>query len=160
MFAFGGMMSDVRSSDESRDFPRFVPSRSVSAAILGDDGDVVHGVVSNVSETGVALVTNRPMLGTTDIDLRLSQDQRRILDIRAKIVWRAEGVSTSGDVVGNLLGLSFADQSTRQREEIRRFFWSPDINKKGNRSKERKHFDELVDPHVEKLFKRNKKTAS
>jgi hypothetical protein len=153
-------MSDVRSGSESRDFPRFVPSRSVSAAILGDDGDVVHGVVSNVSETGVALVTNRPMLGSTDIDLRLSHEKAGILDIRAKIVWCAEGASTSGDVVGSLLGLSFADQSSRQREEIRRFFWSPDISKKGKRSKGRKHFDELVDPNVEKLFKRNKKTAS
>ena len=114
------MVQPIHNSDESRVWPRVVPNRSLSAAILDGNQKLAHGTVSNMSETGAFLITDHTLARGKAFRLVLSEGRNRILDTKARIVWSADGFDPRSETVGALQGVLFADLSPFHREELKR----------------------------------------
>lgn len=164
----GLMQSGERISPDSRIAPRFTPAYSVSAAILDGDFHVIQGVVANISETGASLVTNRDVLCGPDVKLKISQHANGLFETEARVVWASEGICTTQEVAGALLGLSFLEISSTERDKIRQFFLDPEEDVTLPRELapvepepvpvlaeplvDLAQFDLLIDPTIDELF--------
>ena len=73
---------------------RFTPAHSVSAAVLDGDFQVTQGVVSNISEVGVSLVTDRFVNCGPDIMLKLIEPNHGLFETKARIVWQGDGTAS------------------------------------------------------------------
>lgn len=150
------MVQPVRSSGDSRVWPRVVPTRSLSAAILDGDLKIAHGTVSNMSETGAFLITDHTLAQGLAVRLVLSEGRNRILDTEARIVWSADGFDPSSEIVGALQGVLFADQSPLNREQLRRRLLLTEIMNPGFLKNYPPEEEELayilIDPDIEHLI--------
>jgi hypothetical protein len=150
------MVQPGRIAGESRAWPRIVPARSLSAAILGGDLKVAHGTVSNISESGAFLVTDHPLARGAAVRLVLSEGPHGFLDTEARIVWSADGVDPNSEIVGALQGVLFADLSPVHRERLRRRLLLAGILNPGfleNYPPEEEDLaDILIDPDIEQLI--------
>ena len=156
----GQMVQPVRSSEDSRAWPRVVPTRSLSATILNGDLKIAHGTVSNMSETGAFLVTDHTLAQGSAVRLVLSEGRNRILDTKASIVWSAEGFDPSSEIVGALQGVLFADLSPLTREQLRRRLLLTEIVNPGFLKNYPPEEEELayllIDPDIEHLISDDK----
>ena len=154
------MVQEVRSSANSRVWPRIVPTRSLSAAVLNGDQKIAHGTVSNMSETGAFLITDHTLARGLDVRLVLSEGRDRILDTKAHIVWSADGFDPRSEIVGALQGVLFADLSPLNREELRRRLLFTEIMNPGFLKNYPPDEEELayilIDPDIEHLFSNEK----
>ncbi len=107
---------------------RFTPAHSVSAAVLDGDFQVTQGVVSNISEVGVSLVTDRFVNCGPDIMLKLIEPNHGLFETKARIVWQGEGMAPDKEIVGAVLGVSFLEVSPNVRERIRDLYLLPDLD--------------------------------
>lgn len=163
-----GLMQRVeRVPAESRIAPRFTPAYSVSAAILDGDFHIIQGVVANISETGASLVTSRHVTCGPDVKLKISQHANGLFETQARVVWASQGICTTQDVAGALLGVSFLQITPTEREKIRQFFLDPeekivltsDVDLSEPEpfsieptSADLEQFDLLIDPTIDELF--------
>jgi hypothetical protein len=159
---------------------RFTPAYSVSAAVLDGDFHVMQGVVSNISEVGASLVTDRFVNCGPDIMLKLIEQNHGLFETKARIVWQGDGMAPDKEIVGALLGVSFLEVSPNVREKIRDLYLLPDVDfscsqkvpasngvgsngngangrgsngNGGNSSPVSGHiFDLLIDPAIDQLF--------
>jgi hypothetical protein len=156
-----------RVTADSRIAPRFVPAYSVSASILDGDFHIIQGVIANISETGASLVASRDVNCGPDVKLKISQHANGLFETQARVVWASQGISTTQDVAGALIGVSFLQITPTKREKIRRFFLDPeekivltsdaDLSEPESFSIEPtsaglEQFDLLIDPTIEELF--------
>jgi hypothetical protein len=156
-----------RVTADNRIAPRFVPAYSVSAAILDGDFHIIQGVVANISETGASLVTSRDVACGPDVKLKISQHANGLFETQARVVWASQGICTTQDVAGALLGVSFLQITPTEREKIRQFFLDPeekivltsdaDLSEPESFSIEPaaadlEQFDLLIDPTIDELF--------
>lgn len=89
--------------------PRFLPLETIAAALAVPAADEVFGIVSNMSETGACIITNRALSADTIVELQLANPRHGvILQATARVVWSAERLEPIREIVGFLTGLSFS----------------------------------------------------
>lgn len=107
---------------------RFTPAYSVSAAVLDGDLHVMQGVVSNISEVGASLVTDRFVNCGPDITLKLIEPNHGLFETKARIVWQGDGMAPDKEIVGSLIGVSFLEVSPNILGRIRNLYLLPDVD--------------------------------
>lgn len=138
--------------------PRFFPSHSLSATIWDNGLQVANGIVSDLSESGASLVTDRMIPCSPAVHLRLAQQEAHFIETRARIVWdfQETDLDLVQIVLGARLGICFLDVSAIQRRRIKQLLvpcgsanWLASRHSDNGNGK---RFDLLVDPNIESLF--------
>jgi len=150
------MVQPVRTDGESRAWPRMVPPRSLSAHILDGDSTVSRGTVSNISESGAFLVTDRCLARGSAVRLLLCEGRSGLLDTPARIVWSADGCDPHSEIVGGLQGVFFSELSPLDRERLRRELLLTNLLQSGFLEHYPPEEEELayilIDPDIENLI--------
>ena len=95
--------------------PRFLPLETISVRLFAPphtDRGAVFGVISNISETGACIITNRalPVHVAVELEIRL-RSGREPLGLTARTVWCALRLEPVKEIVGYLTGVCFDDGS-------------------------------------------------
>ena len=150
--------------------PRFFPAHYLSATIWDQGVRVAQGVVTDLSESGASLVTDRMIPCSPSVHLKLAQQEAHFIETRARIVWDVQEMDMDlvQAVLGARLGICFLDVSAFQRRKIKQLLvpceWEVasacrydgnghdiDIGN-GSANGNGKRFDLLIDPNIESLF--------
>lgn len=157
------MVQAGRTIGEARALPRVVPARSLSAHVLDGDLTVSRGTVSNISESGAFLVTDRGLARGATVRVVLSEGRDGILDTQGKIVWSADGLDPHSEILGSLQGVFFPDLSPWHREVLRRRLFLADVVESGfleNYPPEEEELSYLlIDPDIEQLISQHDSVA-
>jgi hypothetical protein len=91
--------------------PRFLPLETISVRLFSapeTDRRPVFGVISNISETGACIITNRalPLNLPIVIEIRSRRDNEP-LKLAARTVWCALRLEPVKEIVGYLTGVCF-----------------------------------------------------
>ncbi len=82
----------------SRRAGRFLPSSSVTVALLEENLPVAYGVVKDLSEAGACIMTNAVLRPGRNYQFRMSFFGGAVLEADAKIVWNeTPATRSSGD---------------------------------------------------------------
>lgn len=150
------MVQAGRMVGEARALPRIVPARSLSAHILDGDLTVSRGTVSNISESGAFLVTDRCLARGATVRVVLGEGRSGFLDTQARIVWSGDGVDPHSEIVGSLQGVLFSDLSPSYRAVLRRRLSLADVLQSGFLENYPPEEEELayilIDPDIEHLI--------
>lgn len=150
------MVHAERMVGEARALPRVVPARSMSAHIFDGDLTVSRGTVSNISESGAFLITDRGLARGATVRVVLSEGRDGLLDTQARIVWSADGVDPHSEIVGSLQGIWFSDLSPLHRDALRRRLFFADVLQAGFLENYPPEEEELayilIDPDIELLI--------
>jgi hypothetical protein len=93
----------------SRRAGRFVPSTSVTVALLEANVPIAYGVVRDISEAGACIMTSTALnLGKT-YQFRMSFFGGEILEAIARVVWREAHRANGNESVGVPHGIEFTD---------------------------------------------------
>ena len=137
--------------------PRFFPFHSLSATIWDNGRQVANGIVSDLSESGASLVTDRMIPYSSAVHLRLAQHEAHFIETRARIVWDFQEMDLDliKVVLGARLGFCFLDVSAIQRRRIKQLLVPRESANGPARYScggDGKKFDLLIDPNIESLF--------
>ena len=150
------MVHAEHNGEEARALPRVVPARSMSAHLFDGDLTVSRGTVSNISESGAFLITDRGLARGTTVRVVLSEGRDGLLDTQARIVWSADGVDPQSEIVGSLQGITFYGLSPLHRDVLRRRLFLADVLQSGfleNFPPEEEELSYiLIDPDIELLI--------
>ena len=150
MVQAGHMVGDARA------LPRVVPARSLSAHILDGDLTVSRGTVSNISESGAFLVTDRCLARGAKVRVVLGEGRNGFLDTQARIVWSGNGVDPHSEIVGSLQGVLFSELSPSHREVLRGRLLLANVLQSGFLENYPPEEEELayilIDPDIEQLI--------
>jgi hypothetical protein len=139
-----------------RGWIRFVPTRSVLAAMSDGRSQIARGVVSNISESGARLVTNTLVDEGRDINLKLRFEKDELLETDARVVWCRESIEPSTEIVGALQGVEFTHLPPEKREKMRKVLVGPDFRDvwvpRAFSFQDTGVDDTLIDPDIERLF--------
>jgi hypothetical protein len=92
----------------SRRAGRFVPSTSVTVALLEENVPIAYGVVRDLSEAGACIMTSTGLSPGKAYQFRMSFFGGEILEAVARVVWR-EAHRANGNEVGVPHGIEFTD---------------------------------------------------
>ena len=111
-----------------RKSPRFVPTRSVTVAVLDHHLPFAYGVAINISEGGARVQTGEVATrrNRRSIDMMLSFSNGEILELRGRIVWSKPLEDSS-----QLYGIEFTGLSEGMRETLRTVLDSPAVTAPG-----------------------------
>lgn len=91
--------------------PRFLPLSTIQVHLScppHTDRRPIFGIVSNMSETGVCIITNLSLpIGATVALAIENRPERNALEVSARVVWCAERFEPVKEIVGYLTGVSF-----------------------------------------------------
>ncbi|MEE9264823.1 MAG: PilZ domain-containing protein [Vicinamibacteria bacterium] len=150
------MVQVGRMVGEARALPRVTPASSLSAHIFDGDLTVSRGTVSNLSESGAFLVTDRGLARGATVRVVLGEGRTGFLDTQARIVWSVDGVDPHSEIVGSLQGVLFSGLSPSHRERLRRQLSLADALHSGFLENYPPEEDELayilIDPDIEYLI--------
>lgn len=135
-----------RADADSRVSRRFAPSFSVAASILNRDLRFVRGTVTNLSEVGASLLTERSVDHGSYVAVELSLREHPLLEAVARVVWTWEGVTPHEH--GALVGVSFCRLSADARVRIRSCSSSP-LGETFDEVAAPCVFDQLSEPEVD-----------
>lgn len=103
----------------SRRAGRSVPTSSITVALLEANLPVAYGVVRDISEIGVCVVTDTALSPGRSFELRMSFFGSEVLEAVVRVVWReAEGGGASSKGVPH--GLEFTEIQSGQLETLKR----------------------------------------
>ncbi|MGH9460272.1 MAG: PilZ domain-containing protein, partial [Vicinamibacteria bacterium] len=133
-----------------------VPARSMSAHVFDGDLSVSRGTVSNISESGAFLITDRGLARGATVRVVLSEGRDGLLDTQARIVWSADGLDPHSEIVGSLQGILFSDLLPSHRDALRRRLFLADALQSGFLENYPPEEEELayilIDPDIELLI--------
>ena len=95
--------------DKSGQAPRFLPLETIEVHFRFDERRLqTFGIVSNMSETGGCIITNRdvPLDSKVTLEIRRSRAST-LLEETAWVVWCAERMEPVKEIVGYLTGVRF-----------------------------------------------------
>jgi hypothetical protein len=128
----------------------------MSAHVFDGDLTVSRGTVSNISESGAFLITDRGLARGATVRVVLSEGRDGLLDTQARIVWSADGLDPHSEIVGSLQGILFSDLSPLHRDALRRRLFFADVLQSGFLEKFPPEEEELsyilIDPDIELLI--------
>ena len=99
-----------KSYDSPRAIRRAAPRQSATVAVFQGGQQLAYGVVTNLSTSGVCIVTDRALQSGADVDLKLSFfKEPDLYELTARVVWSTTGRSDETSLVDdvNLQGLQF-----------------------------------------------------
>jgi hypothetical protein len=88
---------------------RFVPSTSVTVALLEENVPVAYGVIRDLSEAGACIMTNSNLSPGRTYQFRMSFFGGQILEALARVVWREARRPNGADPNGVPHGIEFTD---------------------------------------------------
>jgi hypothetical protein len=96
---------------ESSPAHRFLPLETIPVRLLSPpytDRRQVFGIISNMSQTGACLITNRslPVDARIRVEIRSAREPS-VSMVSARIVWCAERLEPVKEIIGYLTGVSF-----------------------------------------------------
>jgi len=71
----------------------------------------VFGVISNMSESGACVITNRSLPKSAIVHVRIAGGRAKHMNVTARVIWCAERLEPVKEIVGYLTGLTFEDGS-------------------------------------------------
>ena len=104
----------------SRRTGRFVPSTSVTVALLEENLPIAYGVVRDISESGACIMTNASLNPGRTYQFRMSFFGGEILEAVARVVWRERSKSNGSEPVGIPHGIEFVDINDANLKNLRR----------------------------------------
>lgn len=111
----------------SRRAGRFLPSSSVTVALLEENLPIAYGVVKDLSEAGACIMTNAVLRPGKSYQFRMSFFGGEVLEAEAKIVWNETAESGRTEVPH---GLEFTDMHGPHLEQLRRILQSAGFGSK------------------------------
>ncbi|MGH9318523.1 MAG: PilZ domain-containing protein [Vicinamibacteria bacterium] len=108
----------------SRRAGRFVPSTSVTVALLEENLPIAYGVVQDISERGARIMTNTSLSPGRTYQFRMSFFGGEILEAVARVVWRENHRPNGSEPVGVPHGIEFVDINDANLENLRRILQS------------------------------------
>lgn len=113
----------------SRRAGRFLPSRSVTVALLEENLPIAYGVVKDLSEAGACIMTNAVLRPGKSYQFRMSFFEGEVLEAQAKIVWNETAATGRAEVPH---GLEFTDMHGPHLEQLRRLLQSTGFGSKNS----------------------------
>jgi hypothetical protein len=111
-------------SSDARTRQRRLPRQAVTVAVRKGETPLTYGVVSNISETGACVLTDKSFPFDTELDLTLSFYRRvELFTFGARIVWARP--SPSGTAIE--LGMEFKDLTDADRQRLAAVLGSEDF---------------------------------
>jgi PilZ domain len=107
----------------SRRAGRFLPSTSVTVALLEDNLPIAYGVVRDLSEAGACIMTNTNLNPGRTYQFRMSFFGGQILEAVARIVWRESHRQNAGET-GIPHGVEFTDIQRAHLDNLRNILQS------------------------------------
>ncbi len=115
----------------SRRTGRFVPSTSVTVALLEENLPIAYGVVRDISEAGACIMTNTSLNPGRSYQFRMSFFGGEILEAVARVVWRETHRLNGSEPVGVPHGIEFTDINSGNLDNLRRILQSREFGSKG-----------------------------
>ncbi len=116
----------------SRRTGRFVPSTSVTVALLEENLPIAYGVVRDISDAGACIMTNTSLNPGRTYQFRMSFFGGEILEAVARVVWREIHRGNGSEPVGVPHGIEFIDINDASLETLRRILQSREFGAKGH----------------------------
>ena len=113
----------------SRRAGRFIPSASVTVALLEDNLPIAYGVVRDLSEAGACIMTNTNLNPGRTYEFRMSFFGGQILEAVAKVVWRESQRQNAGQT-GIPHGIEFTDIQRGHLDNLRNILQSGSFGSK------------------------------
>jgi hypothetical protein len=114
----------------SRRSGRFVPSTSVTVALLEENLPIAYGVVSDLSETGACVTTNAGLSAGKTYQFKMSFFGGQILEAATRVVWRRAPRPNESEPAGIPHGIEFTDMNRAHFESLKRILRSEDFGAK------------------------------
>jgi len=114
----------------SRRTGRFVPSTSVTVALVEENLPIAYGVVSDISDAGACTMTNTSLSPGRSYQFRMSFFGGEILEAVARVVWRENHRPNGNEPVGVPHGLEFIDINDANLENLRHILQSREFGSK------------------------------
>ncbi len=90
--------------------PRFLPLETIPIRLEGpsvSSKNIVFGVISNMSESGACVITNRSVPTDAIVRVTITGGRAKHLSVEARVIWCAERLEPVKEIVGYLTGLTF-----------------------------------------------------
>ena len=114
----------------SRRTGRFVPAASVTVALIEENIPVAYGVVRDLSELGVCIMTNTVLVPGSSYQFRMSFFGGEILEAEARVVW-TEPPSSSAPATSEVPhGLEFTEMTGTHLDNLKRILLSNNFGAK------------------------------
>jgi PilZ domain len=108
----------------SRRAGRFVPSTSVTVALLEENLPIAYGIIRDLSEAGACIMTNTSLNPGKNYQFRMSFFGGQILEAIARVVWREVPSSSGKEPMGIPHGIEFTDINNGHLDNLRRILQS------------------------------------
>ena len=111
----------VKEKPTTTEAPRFLPFETIPVRLEGPSVSSkrpVFGVISNMSESGACVITNRGLQKDTDVRLTIAGGRAEHMNVAARVVWCAERLEPVKEIVGYLTGLTFEVDSEKTVREL------------------------------------------
>ena len=115
----------------SRRTGRFVPSTSVTVALLEENLPIAYGVVRDISDRGACIMTNTSLNPGGTYQFRMSFFGGEILEAVARVVWR-EIHRNGSEPMGVPHGIEFIDINDANLENLRRILQTREFGTKNH----------------------------
>ncbi len=116
----------------SRRTGRFVPSTSVTVALLEENLPIAYGVVRDISDAGACIMTNTSLNPGRTYQFRMSFFGGEILEAVARVVWREIQRPNDSEPMGVPHGIEFIDINDANLENLRRILKSREFGAKNH----------------------------
>jgi len=115
----------------SRRTGRFLPSTSVTVALVEENLPIAYGVVRDISDAGACIMTNTSLNPGKAYQFRMSFFGGAILEAEARVVWHELHRPNGSESVGVPHGMEFIDINDANLGNLRRILQSSDFGSKG-----------------------------
>ena len=110
---------------------RFVPGKSVTAALLHHNVPVAYGVVIDLSEEGACIMTDAILHRDRNYLFRMSFFEGEVLETEARIVWARRKTPVDPKTPVTIPhGLEFTDMAEGSLSNLKRILGSSDFGPK------------------------------
>ncbi len=112
---------------------RFVPGKSVTAALLHHNVPVAYGVVIDLSEEGACIMTDAILHKDRNYLFRMSFFEGELLETEARIVWAKRKTPVDPKMPVTIPhGLEFTDMAEASLRNLKSILGSKDFGPKGS----------------------------
>lgn len=125
-------MCNVDRDFVSRRAGRFIPSSSVTVALLEENLPIAYGVVRDISESGACIMTDTVLSPGRSFQFRMSFFGGEILEAVARVVWHETGKPTEPGSDGVPHGIEFVDIHGAHRDNLKNILSSRAFGPKGD----------------------------
>jgi len=104
----------VKEKPTTNQAPRFLPLETIPIRLEGPSvpsKNLVFGVISNMSESGACVITNRNLPKDAIVRVTIAGGRAKHMNVAARVIWCVERLEPVKEIVGYLTGLTFENDS-------------------------------------------------